>query len=64
MSELEVDQKSGMPKPLKRRHQRKPSAPFIVTDDWPEVVPITEQEVRIIEAHLGKVLDEMLGPLP
>ena len=35
-----------------------------VIDDWPEVVPITEAEVRIIEAYFGDVLDELFGPLP
>lgn len=35
-----------------------------ITDDWSEVVPVTEAEVRIIEAYLGDVLDELFGPLP
>ena len=35
-----------------------------ITDDWPEVVPITEAEVRIVEAYFGDVLDELFGPLP
>ena len=35
-----------------------------VIDDWPEVVPITEAEVRIFEAYFGDVLDELFGPLP
>jgi uncharacterized protein YqeY len=64
MSELEADQERGSPKPQKRLPKRRPSAPIIITDDWPEMVPITQQEVRIIEAYLGKVLDELLGPLP
>ena len=64
MPELEIDQKSGTPRSLKRRPKSRPSAPFIITDDWPEVAPITEQEVRITEAFLGKVLDELLAPLP
>ena len=33
-----------------------------VTDDWPDIVPINEQELRIIEGHLGDVLDKLLGP--
>jgi len=33
-----------------------------VTDDWPEIVPISEQETRIIEAHFADLLDELLGP--
>ena len=35
-----------------------------ITDDWPEVVPITEAEIRIVEAYFGDVLDELFGPLP
>ena len=35
-----------------------------ITDDWPEVVPVTEAEVRIIEAYFGDVLDALFGPLP
>lgn len=44
--------------------QRRPEKPIEVTDDWPEVVPITEAEVRIVEAYFGDVLDELFGPLP
>lgn len=38
--------------------------PIRVVDDWPALVPITEAEVRAVEAHLGDVLDELFGPLP
>lgn len=38
--------------------------PIAVTDDWPDVLPITDAEVRIIEAHFGDVLDDLFGPLP
>lgn len=38
--------------------------PISITDDWPEVVPISEAEVRIIEAYFGDVLDELFGQLP
>ncbi|AVG21535.1 hypothetical protein CA608_20205 [Caulobacter vibrioides] len=44
----------------KRRVIRLPS----VSDDWPDVVPISEAELRITEAYLEKVLAELLGPLP
>lgn len=44
---------------------RKSAQPRIhITDDWPEIVPITEAEVRIVEAYFGDVLDELFGPLP
>jgi hypothetical protein len=38
--------------------------PIKVTDDWPDMVPITEAELRVMEAHLGDLLDEIFGPLP
>ena len=47
--------------PGKRRRVQKDAT---VTDDWPEIVPITEAEVHIIEAYFGDVLDELFGPLP
>lgn len=37
---------------------------MVVTDDWPEFVPITERELRVMEAHFADILDELLGPLP
>lgn len=36
--------------------------PIVVTDDWPEVVPITEAELRVMESHLAEELDESFGP--
>jgi hypothetical protein len=36
--------------------------PIIVTDDWPEAVPITDHELRVIEGHFAEELDELLGP--
>lgn len=49
--------------PVKRKHHRSEQR-IRVTDDWPEVVPVTEAEVRIIEAYFGDILDELFGPLP
>ncbi|WP_375552546.1 hypothetical protein [Rhodophyticola porphyridii] len=45
----------------RQRHSEKP---ITVTDDWPEIVPVTEAEVCIIEAYFGDILDELFGPLP
>ncbi len=33
-----------------------------VTDDWPEVVPITKAELRVIEGHFAEELDAIFGP--
>lgn len=41
-----------------------PSVSFLVTDDWPALVPITEREIAVLEAHLAQVLDELLGSSP
>jgi len=35
---------------------------LIVTDDWPETVPIAEAELRVFEAYFGGFLDEIFGP--
>lgn len=47
----------------KGNHTR-PEQRIRITDDWPEVVPIFETEIRIIEAYFGDILDELFGPLP
>lgn len=39
-----------------------PDKPIKVTDDWPEVVPITEAELRVMEGHFAEELDAMFGP--
>lgn len=36
--------------------------PIKVTDDWPEVVPIAEAELRVMEGHFADELDAMFGP--
>jgi hypothetical protein len=48
----------------RRKHRAGRDEPIKVTDDWPEMVPITEAELRVMEAHLGDVLDDIFGPLP
>ena len=35
-----------------------------VQDDWPDIVPITEAELRVVEGHLGDVLYELFGSKP
>lgn len=32
--------------------------------DWPKVLPVTEQELRVVETMMAEVLDELLGTLP
>lgn len=50
--------------PTGKRTRRSEDERVRVTDDWPEVVPVTEAEVRIVEAYFGDILDELFGPLP
>ena len=53
--------RSGRPTTV---HPPSPNPELTVTDDWPEMVPITEAELRIFEAHFGDVLDEIFGQVP
>jgi hypothetical protein len=36
--------------------------PIRVTEDWPDGVPITEAELRVIEGHFAEKLDAIFGP--
>ena len=38
--------------------------PITVTDDWPDFVPVSDHEARIIEAFFADLLDELFGPIP
>ena len=59
---------AGEPTPDGRERRRSPlrivdveSLP--VFDDWPEKVPITEEELQIFERYFGHVLDRLFGPI-
>lgn len=43
---------------------RDEDGPIVVTDDWPERVPIGDMELRVIEGRLREELDALFGPLP
>jgi hypothetical protein len=62
------DQFSGSeespPRVIRRRQRRGDDTPIKVTDDWPGMAPITDEEVRVIEAFFGDLLDELFGPIP
>lgn len=51
----------------KRRHAPRSERPddtqIIVTDDWPEQIPIGDAELRIIESGLKEELDALFGHL-
>ena len=54
------------PSPKRRapRSARMDDGPIVVTDDWPEQIPIGDAELRVVESHLAKELDALFGPLP
>ena len=57
---------------MQPQQERRPSAraanaknsQIVVTDDWPEQVPIGDAELRVLEGHLREELDALFGPLP
>lgn len=50
------------PAPRAGRSALRPEEAISVTDDWPEIVPITDAELRVMESHFAEELDELLGP--
>lgn len=50
------------PAPRAGRSREWPEKPIRVTDDWPEIVPITEAELRVMEGHFADELDAIFGP--
>lgn len=52
------------PTPHRQASLRAEDGPMRVTDDWPEHVPIGDAELRVIEGHMRKELDELLAPKP
>lgn len=61
---LDLHDYAQAPSQRKGVHRRGRDRTIVVTDDWPEQVPISETELQIIEGHLRKELDELFGPLP
>jgi hypothetical protein len=37
---------------------------WVITDDWPKRVPISQPEVDVFEAWFGDLFDEMFGTCP
>jgi hypothetical protein len=50
--------------PPQRACVGKPETQIAVSDDWPDQVPISDAELRVIEGHLRSELDKLFGPLP
>lgn len=51
------------PRRVSRRSRANDGA-IVVTDDWPDQVPIGDAELRAIEGHMRQELDKLLGSLP
>jgi hypothetical protein len=52
-----------LPKPKPRgRPAADDLSDWRVTDDWPEDVPVTPEEVDVFEAWFGDILEELFGP--
>jgi len=49
---------------LNSSRRKRPAAPIKIHDDWGEQPPIDLTEIRLVEAYLSRVLDDLLGPLP
>jgi len=43
------------------RPPRRDPATWIVTDDWPEHVPVSEAEIDVYEAWFGDLFDRIFG---
>lgn len=56
----QASERPAAPAGIRRRNEQ----PIVVTDDWPGMIPVTDQEVRIVEAFLGDKLDEIFGAAP
>lgn len=44
-----------------RRRAKRASMTWVVTDDWPEDVPVTVAEIDVFEAWFGDLFDELFG---
>ena len=53
------------PAPSRRPPRRKASGKWHdnlrITDDWPDRVPVTEEEVDVFERYFGDLLDRLFG---
>ena len=54
----------GEPCPPPGRPPNHDYATWIVTDDWPDDVPVTEAESAVFEMWFADLFDELFGPIP
>lgn len=48
--------------PRGERASERDLSTWTVTDDWPEKVPVTEEEAAVFESWFGDLFDELFGP--
>ncbi|MEH3117276.1 MAG: hypothetical protein PGN25_06630 [Methylorubrum populi] len=51
---VEPDPRAGSPRAAGKK--------WLVTDDWPERVPVTEAEIEVFERWFADLFDELFGP--
>ncbi|WP_248304439.1 hypothetical protein [Breoghania sp. L-A4] len=51
----------GYPWPFPGRPPRHDLSTWTVTDDWPDPIPITEDEMEVFERWFGDLFDELFG---
>ena len=54
----------GQPWPFAGRPAKHDLSTWIVTDEWPERVPVTQAEVDVFDRWFGDFFDESFGPEP
>lgn len=52
----------GYPWPFPGRPPKHDLSTWVVTDDWPDPIPVTEAEIEVFERWFGDLFDEMFGP--
>jgi hypothetical protein len=53
---------SWTPERLAGRPPKHELSNWIVSDDWPERIPVTDAELDVFEAWFGDLFDELFGP--
>lgn len=53
------DYAAALPRRQAGRHAQADQGEWIVTDDWPEQVPVSEAEVDAFEAWFGDLFEEL-----
>jgi len=63
LTEIDLYDYSRLPEPKPRgRPVADDLSDWRVTDDWPEDVPVTPEEVDVFEAWFGDILEGLFGP--